>query len=275
VSESGEEESETEGEGLSSSDDSGGDSDESEKAPKKKKGNKAAGVGSDIAALGSFTGRKSVVKQGLGVIVQRLQQSAAAGGFASYAEYEAAMTRLSAQVNVAVSRKFSKGSEKGRKMADELLKVNREIVTIMERTEMCKSVVPSRRSWDTQRRFVLNENGWNEGGQGPTTKQFQDVCKRYNMIDKLYGGSGSLGSRIDDAEEDLFSGGRSRGRGRDRDRRQRGDDDGSSMKCRNCGKFGHGSWQCPKKKDLSKVKCHRCQEMGHMAKDCQNERKEE
>lgn len=38
--------------------------------------------------------------------------------------------------------------------------------------------------------------------------------------------------------------------------------------CRNCGKSGHGSRECPEPRSAEGVECKKCQEIGHFSRDC-------
>jgi hypothetical protein len=234
----------------------------------KSRGSGSAAIGADIAALGGYEKRKDVLNRGLDPVVRRLQKPASMGGFASYEAYEGEMNRLSHKVNMAVAQQFEAGTERGMRRANELLKVGRELAAVLNKTAFVKGTKFVKREWDSTRRFILSENNWTGGGEGPDAKNFAEQCKKMNMFSKLYGSGTKVGSEPEDPEDKLF-GDRNRGTGRERKRGT----DVSSMKCHTCGKIGHGSWQCKQKRDVSTIRCFRCQETGHMAKDCENEKK--
>jgi hypothetical protein len=140
---------------------------------------------------------------------------------------------------------------------------------MLAKTELCKQMRQANQSWEPQRHYILQLNGWEIGTNSVSAKDFKKQAKLLQTCYRLYSGTEGDDSAPSDspyAKDGVFGppdGGR---------RSSGGGSGGETRKCNICGKQGHIARNCREKRDPADMKCFRCKEMGHTAKDCDNER---
>jgi hypothetical protein len=228
-------------------------------------------TGADIANLGRFTDRSTVLEHGLLHLVRRVQRT---DGFRSYAEYEAAFNDLIRHVQASVAYQQSLNTKQAAKNSIELMTLCCELSAKLASSEICKHMCRTKQTWEPQRRYILQQNSWEIGTNSISAKAFKVQAKLLTTCYQLYAGTeGDDSAPSDDpfGKGNVF--GQPDGNGGGRKGKE-------TRKCHNCGKTGHIGRHCPDKageggssKDGSHIKCFRCLETGHTAKDCDGERK--
>lgn len=225
----------------------------------------------DLTMVGKWRSRSDAVDYGMRPIVQKVQTK---DGFVSYDGYASAVRAVISRIQSSVSFEMESATPEGQANATELMQLACELASVLEKTQVAACMANP--VWETQRLFILQENGWSGGASDVTTASFAEKAKRLNILHKLSAGAGSRGT----SDGPFGSGGVFGDQGSER-KRPMGSPGVEKRNCFKCGEKGHIGRNCTKRHSpggnpngggAGTQTCHRCGQPGHKAAVCDNER---